>query len=247
MQIGAKSDKGIMRNINEDAYYISDDHRFFIIADGVGGCNAGEIASKNAVEIAAQYMKKNPMVEDSDRSDIYHYLLDCLQEANNHLIEISRSNDTLNGMGTTIIILYVMADKIYLAHLGDSRAYLIRNKKITQITEDHTVPAELLRNGKITSIEAENHPQRNVITKALGMIERIEADMYQVEWNDKDIIVLCTDGLYEEVEKNEILDVFIKTEDVQESCDYIVNLANSRQSKDNITVLALKIGGDDKK
>ncbi len=245
MQIGVKTDKGVMREKNEDSYFVSEDRRFFIIADGVGGCNAGDIASKTAVESSADFLMHNSLDKDASDKEVYGCLSACIKKVNHNILDIARSDIEYKGMGTTIIILYTFSDKVFLAHMGDSRAYLLRNKEITQITEDHTIPGELLRSGKISFKEAENHPQRNVITKALGMTEEIEADMYKIVLKDKDIMILCTDGLYEEVDENEIIDLFSDKENIQLSCDIIVKLVNSRQSKDNITILALKNGGDD--
>ncbi len=245
MQIGVRTDKGVMREKNEDSYYVSDNRRFFIIADGVGGCNAGDVASKTAVESAADFLKNNPLENSTDDKKVYSCLSACIKKVNRIILDIARSDIEYKGMGTTIIILYTFPDKVFLAHMGDSRAYLLRNRVITQITEDHTIPAELFRSGKISFNEAENHPQRNVITKALGMIDEIEADMYKIVLEDKDIMILCTDGLYEEVDEKELVDLFSDEENIQLSCDIIVKLVNSRQSKDNITILALKNGGDD--
>lgn len=244
MEIGVKSDIGYERQVNEDAYYLSKDHQFFIIADGVGGCNAGDIASKNAVEIAALFLENKPLNELHNEEIAFEYLRDCIELVNKNILDMSKSNESYQGMGTTMIVSIVLHNKIYLAHLGDSRGYLIREDKITQITEDHTVPAELYRKGKISCDEAKNHPQRHMITKAIGMLDEIKADMYQLEWEEKDIIVLCTDGLYEEVGKKELYKVFTNSKKVQDGCDEVVKLAILRKSKDNITVLALKNGGD---
>lgn len=245
MQIGVRTDKGVVRETNEDSYYISDDRRFFIIADGVGGCNAGDIASKTAVESAADFLTRYPLDPHVDDKEVYQCLSSCIEKVNEKILDLSRNHVEYKGMGTTIIILYTFLDKVFLAHMGDSRAYLLRNGNIKQITEDHTIPAELFRNGKISLNEAENHPQRNVITKALGMIDIIEPDMYKFFLEEEDIILLCTDGLYEEVDEKELVDLFSDKKNIQKSCDVIVGLVNSRESKDNITILALKNGGDD--
>lgn len=240
MQIGVKTDKGFKREKNEDSYYISDDHRFFIIADGVGGCNAGDIASKKAVESAAEYLKNHSKIIIENDKNTQHYLSACIKKVNNIILELAHSNQAFDGMGTTIIIIYILSDKVFLAHLGDSRAYLIRKKEMVQLTEDHTIPAELFRQGNISYDEAVNHPQRHVITKALGMDENIEPDIDQFILEDKDVIILCTDGLYDEVDKSEIINMFSETEDLQACCESIVKLVNSRESRDNITILALK-------
>ncbi len=244
MEIGAKSDIGFERRINEDAYYISKDHHFFIIADGVGGNNAGEIASKNAVETAALFIENKPFDEIDNEETAYEYLRACIESVNRYIVNLAQNNESYQGMGTTMIVSIVLSNNIYLAHLGDSRGYLIRGKKILQITDDHTVPAELYREGKISYDEAQNHPQRHMITKAIGMLDEIKADIYKIELEEGDIIILCTDGLYGEVNPKELHKVFTNSQKMQDGCDDLVRLAISRKSKDNITVLALKNGGD---
>ena len=241
MLVGVRTDKGVIRDKNEDSFYISDDHRFFIIADGVGGCNSGEVASRVAVEGIAAYLKERPFTVFHQDEEIYHYLSACLKSVNKQVISLSKSDIQYNGMGTTIVLLYIVQNKMYVAYMGDSRGYLIRNREIVQITQDHTISAELLRSGTITDMEAKTHPQRNVITRALGIDENIEAEMSQMDLEKDDIVILCTDGLYNEVEEKEILDTFLNEENIQKSCDSIVELVNRRESRDNITILALKM------
>lgn len=244
MEIGVKSDIGCDRQINEDAYYISKKHQFFIIADGVGGCNAGDIASKNAVETAALFLESKSLDKIDRDESVYNILQLCIESVNRYIVDMAQNNNSYQGMGTTMIVSIALSNKIYFAHLGDSRGYLIRGERVTQITDDHTVPAGLYREGKISKDEAQNHPQRHMITKAIGMQEEIKADMYQLELQEGDIIILCTDGLYDKVNAKEFYQVFTNKVKIQDGCDELVRLAISRESKDNITVLALKNGGD---
>lgn len=244
MEIGVKSDIGFDRRINEDAYYISEAHGFFIIADGVGGSNAGEIASNKAVETAALFIEHQSFDAVDSEDKVSEYLQLCVESVNRYIVSLAQNNEAYRGMGTTMIVSIIFEGKAYLAHLGDSRGYLIRGDKIVQITDDHTVPAELYREGKISCDEVKNHPHRHMITKAIGMLDEIKADIYKIELEEEDMIILCTDGLYGEVSQKELHKVFTNSPKMQDACDELVRLAISRKSKDNITVLALKNGGD---
>lgn len=243
MLIGARSDIGNGREVNEDAYYISPSDDYVILADGVGGANAGSVASHEAVEFIRAYIDRNPIDKGSPRQYIKGYFEKCINEVNSFIIDLANSNGDYEGMGTTIVIGYMCGEKMYFVNMGDSRGYLIRENQIIQITEDHTYPAELFNTGEISKDEMLNHPQKHVITRALGIIKDMPADFHDIDLLEDDYILLCTDGVYENISNQEILDVFSKGFDVQEICDYIVNLSNERNTQDNITILTLKNGG----
>lgn len=242
MLIGARSDIGSGRNINEDAYYISPHEDYVILADGVGGAKAGYVASNEAVKYIKAYLDKNPIDKGCNRQFIEEYFKKCIDEVNDFIIDMANSNDDYKGMGTTIVIGYINQEKMYFINMGDSRGYLIRDGNITQITVDHTFPAELYNIGKISEDEMLNHPQKHVITRALGIIKDMSADINDIDILENDFIVLCTDGVYENIADQEILEIFSKDFGIQETCDSIVNLANQRETQDNITILALKNG-----
>ncbi|MFA5527151.1 MAG: Stp1/IreP family PP2C-type Ser/Thr phosphatase [Peptostreptococcales bacterium] len=243
MLIGARSDIGSGRKINEDAYYISSSDDYVILADGVGGAKAGSVASQKAVEFIKTYIDNNPIDKGFNRQLIKEYFRKCIDEVNSFIIDLANSNGDYEGMGTTIVIGYWFGEKMYFINMGDSRGYLIRDNQIIQITADHTYPAELFNTGEISKDEMLNHPQKHVITRALGIIKDMSADFHDIQIEEDDYILLCTDGVYENISNQEILDVFSKGFDVQEICDYIVDLANERNTQDNITILTLKNGG----
>lgn len=241
MEVGACSDIGKVREINEDSYYISNDNlNLFIVADGMGGHNAGEVASNAAIHSIKGFMKKH---KDSllydDEKTICKILKNATLEANKDIFLKSKREEACQGMGTTLTIVFILS-KVYIAHVGDSRAHLIHNNNILQITKDHSLVAELLRNGSITENEAKVHPRRNMITRAVGTEENIDIDLYIVDFGMDDIILLCTDGLSNLIEIEEIKDVLKDCNDLQCGCDHLVELANERGGYDNITVVAIR-------
>lgn len=240
MEIGFRTDTGKVRKNNEDSFYVSKDNNIYIIADGIGGNNAGEIASKLAVDTVGDYIiNMAKEIKDNEENEIKRFLSDCLYNANNKLLHKSNSNKEYFGMGTTITVLYILS-RAYIAHLGDSRAYIMDKSSIKQLTQDHTLVAELYKNGTITIDEARNHPKKNIITRALGMDNMIKADTYSIEFNENEIIILCTDGVYNYIDDKEMLDIFNNNNNLQDSCDYIVSLVNNRGGNDNITIIAVK-------
>ncbi|QXM05866.1 Stp1/IreP family PP2C-type Ser/Thr phosphatase [Crassaminicella indica] len=241
MEIGAYSHIGRVREINEDAYYISNGTlNLFVVADGMGGHNAGEVASKVAICSIKDFIEqhKNEFF-DKEEQEVCEILRKATLEANHKIFEKSRNEIECQGMGTTLTVVLVLS-KVYVAHVGDSRAYLVRKNNISQITQDHSLVAELLRNGSITENEAKNHPQRNMITRALGTEEEITIDVFTLDLQDDDVILLCTDGLSNLIEVEEIRDVLIGTNNMQKACEHLVELANERGGYDNITVVAIK-------
>ncbi|WP_053956946.1 Stp1/IreP family PP2C-type Ser/Thr phosphatase [Inediibacterium massiliense] len=240
MEIGAYSHKGRVREMNEDAYCISSgDLNLFIVADGMGGHNAGEVASNEAIHSIKDFMEKNKGVVSKNDQEICHALKDATTHANLDILKKAQQNEEYEGMGTTLTVVLI-ASKIYVAHVGDSRAYLIRKNSISQITQDHSLVAELVRNGSITENEAKIHPQRNMITRALGTDEDINIDLYTLDVEKEDIIVLCTDGLTNLIEIEEIKDTLIDCANIQKACEHLVDLANERGGYDNITIIAIK-------
>lgn len=241
MEIGACSHIGKIREINEDAFFIAkDDENLFIVADGMGGHNAGEVASNIAIEAITDYIHKNTNIKEADEEPlIFHEIRKAIIEANRRILERAITDEKCQGMGTTLTLALILS-KIYIGHIGDSRAYRINRQCMTQITEDHSLVAELVRNGSITEIEAKNHPQRNIITRALGTEENIKIDIYSVPFDKEDIIVLCTDGLTNLVEPSEIMECMLYSATIQKGCEHLVELANERGGYDNITILAVK-------
>ncbi len=247
IRLGAFTDKGKMREINEDNYYISgfdyeyqNENGYIIIADGMGGHNAGEVASQIAVDEIRKYISEKYQQAMTDE-EIQNMIHESLVKANSVIFNRSNDNKQCTGMGTTAILCVIKSHRLYIAHVGDSRVYIIRNQILNQITTDHSIVEELVNSGSITREEAENHPQKNVITRALGAEEDIEIDIYLHNLEDKDIILLCTDGLTNMLTDEEIISEFSKDENIQLTIEKLVKMANDKGGLDNITAIALKL------
>jgi serine/threonine protein phosphatase PrpC len=243
LEYGGCSHKGMARKSNEDFYYIPSEgqnQNLAMIADGMGGHNAGEIASSMAVETVLEYFLNN---WDSDSKDPIGLIEEAIETSNHILFNLAESNDAYKGMGTTLVLAYFYEGKVYLGHVGDSRGYLIRNGEITQLTKDHSLVQELLDNGTITSEEVEKHPQKNIITRALGTEETIEIDCHQIPLEAGDIILLCTDGLILHVDLKQKIELLESSHSMQELAYELVDLALGEGGLDDITVVAIKYSG----
>ncbi|NMB33851.1 MAG: Stp1/IreP family PP2C-type Ser/Thr phosphatase [Clostridium sp.] len=243
MKYAAKSDKGKVRETNEDSYKIIMNHpnipNTFIIADGMGGHSSGELASSMAVEFAEEYILKNPDIF-SQEEDVLSGIDVLVKEANNAIFSRGLESQSDFGMGTTFIVVIMLKKNIYIGHVGDSRVYLIRDNTIQKLTTDHSYIEELLKNGSLTREEAENHPKRNIITRALGCEKKVLADLISFEIRDGDTLILCTDGLTNMLTDEEILDTITKEADPESSCDKLIHWANERGGVDNVTVIVIK-------
>lgn len=230
------TDVGKKRKNNEDALYVCDDEssiNYFIVADGMGGHNAGEVASKNAIKEVAEFLNiQNEISQDT--------VLKAIEKANADIYEMSKTDKKLNGMGTTIVLAVADDENILIAHVGDSRAYLISDNNITRLTTDHSWVQELINSGTLTQSEAKDHPQKNVITRAIGISGDVKTDLLLRGWKEKDILLLCTDGLNTLVEDNEILEIIKNSSDLDKMVFKLIDLANTRGGNDNITVVLVE-------
>lgn len=239
---GFKTDQGMRRDNNEDALFVLPEQQLYIVADGVGGHNSGELASRLAVGYIAEYVSVKPIRSVTEDNRLREYFTDCLSCANRLIYERARSNPENAGMATTAVIAYLNdRNKAYIVNVGDSRAYLIRDKRIFQVTEDHTYVNQLLRAGSITKEEAENHPKRNMITRAVGGDKFVLPDFFQFETYPGDMILLCTDGLFGELSDQEICEMALGRRSMHELAADLVSEANKRGGKDNISVICIKI------
>lgn len=243
MRFGVKTDRGMVREINEDSYNIIVGYAevpvSFVIADGMGGHNSGEVASKMAVDIVSDYIIKHPEALIKDE-DLLSAIKGIMEKANADVYASSMQNQVNHGMGTTLILAVVYEGVLYIGHVGDSRVYLVREDNIKRITTDHSYIEELIKMGSLTREEAENHPQKNIITRALGCSQDIQIDTYSLEIKDDDIFVLCTDGLTNMICEEEIKNVVQSIDDPEEACAELVNRANKKGGGDNITVVVFK-------
>ena len=237
----AKSDKGKVREINQDYYYIStslDEVQLYILADGMGGYNGGEIASSLAVETAKKYVENNFKEIEKDRDSIIQLLGSSIEYANMVVYEKSKEKPELQGMGTTLAICLVYNNKVYIGHVGDSRIYRIRKQFIRKLTQDHSYVQKLVKEGTITKEQAEHHPQKNMLMKALGCNAFVEPDVMVKGFLKDDILIICSDGLSNLVDQQTMYEMASKN--MEQATKDLVKLANERGGYDNITVVIVK-------
>lgn len=243
MKFAFKSDRGIIRDTNEDYCNIvtgyPDVPLSFVIADGMGGHNSGEVASKMAVDIVSKFIVDYPE-SFKDEKIITDSITTAMLNANEKIFYDASEQESNHGMGTTLIVAVILEDKLFLGHVGDSSAFLIRENEIEKLTTDHTYIQELIKNGTITHEEAVNHPKRNVLTRAIGCEQNITIDSYVYSIRKNDVILLCTDGLTNMVNENEIKDTINNNQDAEKICSTLVEIANSRGGDDNVTVMIIK-------
>lgn len=228
------TDVGNFRKVNEDYvdYYTDETKRIYVIADGMGGHNAGEIASKLAVENTISYI--NSLAELDDLEDS---IRKAVVDSNQKIFELSNSRDDLNGMGTTLTACLIKGSDMVVAHVGDSRCYVIKDQKISQVTKDHSLVQQLLDEGSITESEADNHPNKNIITRALGTSGTVEVDVTKMDIKGIEKVILCTDGLSNLISEQELYDIVMNRDDC---CAELVELSKSRGAKDNISVIVFE-------
>ena len=235
MRFGARSDVGLLRSGNEDAMYAGP--RLLAVADGMGGHAAGEVASRVAIETVA------PLDDDLPGSDLISALRDAVETANAYLRDMVAADSALEGMGTTLTALLSAGQRLGLVHVGDSRAYLLRDDELHQITHDHTLVQSLVDEGRITAEEATTHPQRSWITRALDGRGEIELDLSVREAHAGDRYLLCTDGLSGVVSEDTMLEA-LRMPDPQQACDRLVELALRAGGPDNVTCIVADIVDD---
>ncbi len=243
-KIGTMTDVGKIRAINEDHFFAGENMGLFMVADGLGGQNAGEIASKMAIEIIKSHLnnKRDLLLADynEDFSQDTNRMLSGIRLANSAIYEAGQRNSEQRGMGTTISSLCINGNMMSLAHVGDSRIYRIRGGRLEQLTTDHSLVQEQLKRGFITEEEAAESNYKNVITRALGAEETILIDADEEVLFDRDKILLCTDGLTDMVSEEDIVRIILRCgDDPQMACKKLVDSANEKGGIDNITVILL--------
>ena len=237
----AKSDKGKVREMNQDYYYMSnsiDEIQIYILADGMGGYNGGEIASKLAVQSAKSYIEDNFRQIKKDRENIIKLIKDSMEYANMVVYEKAKGNQELQGMGTTLEIALIHNNKVYIGHIGDSRIYRIRKEFIRKLTQDHSYVQKLVKDGTITKEQAAHHPQKNMLMKALGCNIFAEPDVMVKGFLKDDILIMCSDGLSNLVTQEIIYEK--ASRDIEQATKDLVELANDNGGYDNITVVIIK-------
>jgi PPM family protein phosphatase len=238
MPVGAyavASDTGRRRRRNEDNYVVAPP--LFAVADGMGGAQAGEVAS----QLAASALEAG----DSDGLGGTKRIDALIQEANRRIYDRASTDPTASGMGTTLTVALVEGMTVAIGHVGDSRAYLVRDEQMEQLTEDHSLVNELLKTGKLSEEEAQVHPQRSVITRAVGTDPDVDADGFTIEAEEGDVFLICSDGLSDMVEDEEILELLHSNrDDLDKAVKALVAAANKGGGEDNITAIAFQISSE---
>lgn len=227
MRICHRTHQGLVRASNQDSLLV--DGSVLGVADGMGGHNGGETASRVAVQVlrnALHGKKPEPRALEVG-----------MEAANRRIFDMARHDSALSGMGTTVTLLWEDDDQVYLCHVGDSRAYLLRDGKLTQITEDHSVVAELLRSKVITPDMARTHPYRNVITRAVGVDPIVTADIFSHDLKEGDVWLVCSDGLYNMVTDDVMADILCEAKDDEAAADELLALALEAGATDNVTFI----------
>jgi protein phosphatase len=238
MPVGAyavASDTGRRRRRNEDNYVVAPP--LFAVADGMGGAQAGEVASR----LAASALEAG----DSDGLEGTTRIDSLIQEANRRIYDRASTDPTASGMGTTMTVAVVEGMTVAIGHVGDSRAYLVRGEQMEQLTEDHSLVNELLKTGKLSEEEAQVHPQRSVITRAVGTDPDVDVDGFTIEAQDGDVFLICSDGLSDMVSDEEILELLHQNrDDLDKAVKALVAAANRGGGEDNITAVAFRISSE---
>lgn len=230
MKAAGRTDRGKVREINEDTFGYND--CLFVVADGMGGHQAGEVASAIAVET---------ILKANLTGDIKAALKKTLALANQTIFTQAEKKTELTGMGTTVAVLYLENDLAYVTNIGDSRVYYLSDNKLNQLTSDHSLVNELVKNGEITVEEAKSHPQRNILTQALGSNDTLDPEIIRLEINKGDKFLLCSDGLTGSVSETLIEELMSQKIDLEIIVDQLINLANEFGGVDNITAVLVEI------
>lgn len=243
MQFALLTDKGLVRGKNEDnlfARLYSETTGFFMVADGMGGHVYGDVASGIAYDIVSVQSEQSveKIINNEDPEKVLNALV---EEINKKILFQSMENREMAGMGTTLVMAIVNNDKLHISNVGDSRLYLYRDSVLTLLTVDHSVVQEMYEQGIISKEEAEEHPQKNILTRAVGCDEEVIPDYFEYDVKKGDIIILCTDGLSNIVDDSVMIEIIEKNNDMNSLCSELVTHANRNGGLDNITCIAVKI------
>ena len=242
--VGARTDQGLVRPNNEDNFYVAEETGILVVADGMGGHASGEVASKMAIDIIRDSFngesgENEPIIGkyNDDYSEVTNQIGSAMRLANMAVYEASQSDPRWQGMGTTLAAVIISNKRLSIAHVGDSRVYLIRAGDIAQLTDDHTLVYEQVKREIMTKEEADVSEMKNLLTRAVGIRPEVEVDLDELTLAGGDILVLCTDGLSSMMTDDDILSVVTSIEDPSAACERLVDMANDNGGQDNITVI----------
>ena len=233
------TDVGQKRTVNQDFVFTSETPvgnlpNLFVVADGMGGHKAGDFASSYAVEILLS------TIREDENSNPVKIIRAAIENANTQLLREASDNEAMSGMGTTMVLVTIVGHYAYVANVGDSRLYLVDENKISQITKDHSLVEEMVRMGEISRDDARNHPDKNIITRALGAGRDVDVDFFDIRLTPGDILLLCSDGLSNMVPDEDIRQVILTSETLEETGLRLVSMANDNGGRDNIAVVLVE-------
>lgn len=239
MKTFSMTDVGRRREMNQDYMFTSETAvgklpNLFVVADGMGGHKAGEYASKFTVDTMVEFIK------NTESEEPVAAIRQALKEANRLLLKEAQADDSKAGMGTTVVAATLLDKTLYAANVGDSRLYVLNQDAITQITRDHSLIEEMIRLGEMDKAEAKDHPDKNIITRAVGVATELAIDFFEIEISNGDMILLCTDGLTNMVEDEDIRRIVLSQRDIVERTEKLIETANQNGGRDNITVVLLE-------
>lgn len=243
-----KTDQGRVRQNNEDSvgtFVNRDGHRLAIVADGMGGHRAGDVASKMTVSHLQEMWEQTEGIETADQAEAW--LKKHILEVNQLVYEHSRNNQECEGMGTTIEAVIATENFTSIAHVGDSRCYILNDTGFQQLTEDHTLVNELVRTGQITKEDAEHHPRKNWILRALGTEQDVKIDIKTIMFEEGDFLLICSDGLSNKVNDTEMVNILQNQDSLERKAQELINMANENGGEDNITLIILEFNDENER
>lgn len=235
-----RSDIGRIRQVNEDSSLtgsINDQLAFAIVADGMGGHQAGDVASQVAVEAFQRILQQHAEISNWTVEDAKRLMRIAIRQANEEIFRLSKHMTQYHNMGTTIVAALFIQTLVVIGHVGDSRAYRINEEQLEQLTEDHSLVNALVQSGQLTAEEAEHHPRKNVLTRAIGTDDDVEIDVRVLEWEKKDLLLLCSDGLSNRVSEEQMHQIVASSLSLQQRADQLIEVALQAGGEDNITLV----------
>ena len=238
------SDPGLVRKNNEDVWGCLPEHHLYLLADGMGGHQAGEVAAREAVIHVCSAMRsffENHVHHDLSTTSIASHIKESIEETNHFIYELAQTDELLHGMGTTLILLCFYAGNVIVAHVGDSRIYRLRQRSILQVTKDHSLLREMIDNGKVASTHAGEFPYKNILTRAVGTGNTVEPTLCMSAVRQGDIFLLCSDGLSDLLNQEEIEDILNKSLSIEEKVRFLIAAAKHKGGYDNVTVVLIEV------
>lgn len=242
MKVWGATDKGMVRQMNQDYYRygeVGEEQYLAVVCDGMGGAKSGDVASRLASEIFHEDIRQT-VLPDMEQQEIVEMLVNAVKSANQAVYEQSQVSPDFSGMGTTLVAVFLQEGAAYIVNVGDSRCYYVAEDEIVQITEDHSVVGLMVARGQITEEEARVHPNKNLITRAVGTEPEVECDCFYLKLEEGEHLVLCSDGLSNLVTKTELLYEVIHAEDRKDGCMKLIDIAKDRGAPDNVTVVLME-------